>query len=139
MVPNGTAWRASRRIARCLRISSMDFLIFPTRSRILRRSVSSFFSPSPPTPIPPPPPRPAAPPRGPARAATASSAAFSAEARHFRPMARQPRQKVIELRQLDLQLAFAAARVPRKNIQNELRAVNDAAFGDALNVSLLHG
>ena len=38
-----------------------------------------------------------------------------------------------------MQLAFAAARMPRENIQDELRAVDDAALGEFFDVALLHG
>src|SRR5260370_5384230 len=38
----------------------------------------------------------------------------------------------------DLQLAFAAPRVARENIENELRAVDHAAFRRFFNVALLH-
>src|ERR1700720_2606110 len=76
-----------------------------------RRSVSSFFSPGPRTPMrPAPPPAPPEPP----------------------PPLLPPR------RDIDLQLSFAAARVSRKNIQNQLRAVDNAALGGGLNIPLLH-
>jgi hypothetical protein len=52
---------------------------------------------------------------------------------------RESRQHIAELRQLDLQLAFAAPRLPGENVENELRAVDHAAFRDALDVALLHG
>jgi hypothetical protein len=42
------------------------------------------------------------------------------------------------LRQFHLKLAFAAARMPRKNIQDQLRAVDDPALGELLDVALLH-
>ncbi len=42
------------------------------------------------------------------------------------------------MRQFDLQLALVATRVSGKNIQNELRAIDDAAVGVFLDVSLLH-
>ena len=45
---------------------------------------------------------------------------------------------VIQLRQFHLQLAFAAARMPRKNIQDQLRAIDDPAFGVFFDVALLH-
>ena len=47
------------------------------------------------------------------------------------------RQRVIQLREFDLQLPFAAARVARKNIQDQLRAVNHAAFGALFEVAQL--
>ena len=38
-----------------------------------------------------------------------------------------------------MQLAFAAARVARENVQNKLRAIDHAAFRGLFDVSLLHG
>ena len=38
-----------------------------------------------------------------------------------------------------MQLAFAAARVPGKNVQDELCSVDYAAFGVLFNIALLHG
>ena len=40
----------------------------------------------------------------------------------------QPRQQVLQLRQLDLQLAFARARTPREDVENQLRAIDDLAI-----------
>jgi len=42
------------------------------------------------------------------------------------------------LSQLDLQLTFAAASVPGKNVQNQLRAVDYTAVGGLFDVPLLH-
>ena len=39
----------------------------------------------------------------------------------------QPRQQVFQLRELDLQLAFARPRAPREDVENELRAIDDLA------------
>jgi hypothetical protein len=39
----------------------------------------------------------------------------------------------------DLQLAFAAPRMARKNIENQLRSVDYPAFRRCFNVALLHG
>ena len=39
-------------------------------------------------------------------------------------MARETRKEVIQLRQLNLQLAFAASSAPRKNVENELGAID---------------
>ena len=66
-----------------------------------RRSVSSFVSP------------------GPLRADAA------AEPRQRRAGADEPRQQVLQLRELDLQLAFARAGAPRKDVEDELRAIDD--------------
>src|SRR5439155_3140951 len=49
-----------------------------------------------------------------------SRADAAAEPRQRRPGADQPRQQVLELRELDLQLAFARARPPREDVENEL-------------------
>ena len=49
----------------------------------------------------------------------------------------EPRQHVIELGEFDLQLPFPAARVPRKNIEDQLRAVDHAAFGAGFQVAQL--
>ena len=68
--------------------------------RIFRRSVSSWVSPGPRVPMPPP----------------------SCDISMPRP--RQPRQHVLQLRQFHLQLTFAGPRMPRKNVEDQLRAVN---------------
>ena len=59
------------------------------------------------------------------RFAGAARADAAAEARQRRASADQPRQQVFELRELDLPLAFARARTPREDVENELRAVDD--------------
>ena len=59
--------------------------------------------------------------------ARAAGADAAAEARKLFAASGEPRQQVIQLREFDLQLAFAGARVAGKNIEDELRAVNDAA------------
>ena len=59
-----------------------------------------------------------------ARSARADAAA---QPRKFFAAPGKPRQQIIQLRQLHLQLAFARARVHGENIQNQLRAVNHAA------------
>src|SRR5256885_8529327 len=88
-----------------------------------------FFSPGPAPPdAPPPPPRPAG----------ATAATLAAEARHRRSLSAQAGQHVIQLRQFDLQLAFAAPRMTRENIENQLGAVDHPTFGGFLDVSLLH-
>ena len=40
----------------------------------------------------------------------------------------QPRQQVLQLRQLDLQLAFARPRAPRKDVEDQLRAIDHLAI-----------
>ena len=69
----------------------------------------------------------------------AARADAAAETRHLRAMAGQPRQQVIQLREFDLQLAFARAGAAGKNIQDELRAVDDFAIERAFEVALLVG
>ena len=71
------------------------------RVRMRRRSVSSFVSPGPRVPMPPP---------------SRDSAVAGPD---------EPRQQVFELRELDLQLAFARPRAPREDVENELRAIDD--------------
>ena len=73
-----------------------------------------------------------------ARSACSSTSALAAEAGHRRALSRKPGQQIIQLRELDLQLAFAAARVARKNIQDKLRAVDYAPFRGVLDISLLN-
>ena len=73
------------------------------RVRMRRRSVSSFVSPGPCVPMPPP---------------SRDSAA---------PDADEPRQQVFQLRELDLQLAFARPRAAREDVEDELRAIDDLA------------
>ena len=83
-------WRTALRRAPCAADArvrstvSSRFLRWLMRSRMRRRSTSSWVSPGPRVPMPPP------------------------SARQMRPLARQARQQIIQLRQLDLQLAFVA-------------------------------
>src|SRR5882724_2959008 len=58
------------------------------------------------------------------RTAHADSAGLT---RKVFPHASQARQKILQLRQLDLQTAFATARALGKNIENQLRAIEDLA------------
>ena len=51
----------------------------------------------------------------------------AAEPRERAAGADQARQQVLELRQLDLQLAFARARAPGEDVEDELRAIDDLA------------
>ncbi len=53
------------------------------------------------------------------------------------PAAHQARGHVLELRQLDLQLAFGAARALRKDVQDQAGAVDHAALQRTLQVALL--
>ena len=85
------------------------------RSRTRRRSTSSCVSPGPRVPTPPP------------------------QARQVGPGARQPWQQVLELRQLDLQLALEAARALREDVEDQRAAVDDLAAERLLEVALLCG
>jgi len=46
---------------------------------------------------------------------------------------------VLQLRQLDLQLAFVRARALREDVEDQPRAVDDAALGELFEIALLHG
>jgi len=58
----------------------------------------------------------------------ASRADAAAEPRQRVARADQPRQQVLQLRELDLQLAFPRPRAPREDVENELRAIDDLAI-----------
>ena len=81
------------------------------RWRMRRRSVSSLVSPGPRVPMPPP---------------SRDSAVAGAD---------QARQQVLQLRELDLQLAFARPRAPREDVEDELRAIDDLALEALLEVA----
>src|SRR5207253_6743252 len=61
----------------------------------------------------------------------AGSAAADAagQTAHRVSFAAQPRQTIAELRQLDLQLAVAALRALREDVEDQLRAVDDLELG----------
>ncbi len=61
------------------------------------------------------------------RFAGAPRADAAAEPRQRGARADQPRQQVLQLRELDLQLAFARPRAPREDVEDQLRAVDDLA------------
>ena len=44
----------------------------------------------------------------------------------------EPRHEVFQLRELDLQLAFARTRAPGEDVEDELRAIDDLAVERAL-------
>ena len=51
----------------------------------------------------------------------------------------KPWQQMLELRQFDLQLAFARAGALRKNVENERRAIQDFAVENFFEVAALRG
>ena len=55
-------------------------------------------------------------------------------ARKVRPHAGQPREKILQLGQLDLQAPLAAAGAAGEDVEDELRAVENLARGDAFEV-----
>ena len=69
-----------------------------------------------------------------ARAAQADAAFLSLE---VSPAADQPGELVVDLRELDLQFAFGAARAQREDVEDECGAVDHATFERALEVALL--
>src|ERR1700722_8249396 len=72
------------------------------------------------------------------RTARPASAALAAKARHRGTLSGEARQHVVELCKLDLELAFTASCVLRKDIEDELRAINHATLGCLFDVALLH-
>jgi hypothetical protein len=71
--------------------------------------------------------------------AGAARADSAAQPREQRPLSGQARQEVIELRELDLQLAFAAQGAAREDVENKLRAIEDLEIEGALQVAKLGG
>ena len=61
----------------------------------------------------------------------------AAKLRHLDAASRQARQHVLQLRQLYLQLTFAGAGVPGKDVEDELSAVDYAALDNSFYVALL--
>ena len=61
--------------------------------------------------------------------AGAAPADAAGEARHHRVLLVQPRQRVLELRQLDLQLAVARLRVLREDVEDQHGAIDDLELG----------
>ena len=61
----------------------------------------------------------------------------AAQTRQVLPLARQPRQQVLQLRQLDLQLAGQAVGALREDVENELAAIDHLDLERALEVALL--
>ena len=71
------------------------------------------------------------------RFARTSRADAAAQPRHLDSASGQPRQQIIQLRQLHLQLAFARAGAAGEYVQNQLRPVQNLAVERALQVALL--
>jgi len=67
----------------------------------------------------------------------ASRADATAELRHFNAVSCQARHHVVQLRQFDLQLAFTGSRVPRKDVEDKLRAIDYPALNNLFDVALL--
>src|SRR5271165_291391 len=61
----------------------------------------------------------------------------AAELRHLRASASQPGQQVFQLRELNLKLAFTGSCMAGEDVEDELRAVDDADFQSALKIALL--
>ena len=57
--------------------------------------------------------------------AWSSGADAAAKPRQGGTGANQARQQILQLRQLHLELALASLRAPRKDVQNQLRAIDD--------------
>jgi len=57
----------------------------------------------------------------------------------MRPLAREPRLKVTELRDFDLQLALERVRALRENVENELAAIDHANLELVLEIARLRG
>ena len=69
--------------------------------------------------------------------AGAAGADAAAQPRQRVARSDQPRHQVLELRELDLQLAFARPRAAREDVENELRAIDDLAIERVLEVAQL--
>ena len=61
-----------------------------------------------------------------------AAADAAGQARHHRALLVEPRERVLELRQLDLQLAVAAPRALCEDVEDELRAVDRLETGRVL-------
>src|SRR6185503_5797081 len=61
----------------------------------------------------------------------------AAEALQVLPQAAHPRQVVLELRELDLELALRRPRMLRKDVEDQLSPVDDAKLEGVLEASLL--
>src|SRR5256885_6029463 len=70
------------------------------------------------------------------RAARADAAGL---ARQVIPHSRQARQQILQLRQLNLQTAFAAARALREDVENELGSIDYLAREQSFQIASLRG
>jgi hypothetical protein len=61
----------------------------------------------------------------------------ASEARQRGARADEPRQEVLQLRELDLKLAFPGLRPPREDVEDELRAIDDLAADRLLEIAQL--
>jgi hypothetical protein len=67
----------------------------------------------------------------------AACADATSQLRHLDAMTCEAWQHVVQLRQFDLQLAFSRARVARKNVEDQLGAIDDSPLDDLFNIALL--
>src|ERR1700736_3098443 len=61
------------------------------------------------------------------------------ESRHFHTASSESREKVIQLREFHLQLSLARARPPGKNVEYQLRPIQNFAIQSAFEIALLRG
>ena len=71
------------------------------------------------------------------RLARSARSDAAAQLRHLHAPPRQSWKHVFQLRQFHLQLTFPRARVPRKDVENQLRAIDDARVNHSFDVALL--
>ena len=71
------------------------------------------------------------------RFARSARADAAAEPRQRVARSDQPRHQVLELRELDLQLAFPRSRAPREDVEDQLRAIDDLAIERLFEVAQL--
>ena len=112
--------RAFLRVSRCFVRALSRLRSSVIRLRARRRSVSSWLSPGPRVPTPAP-----------------TVPAPAAEALEVLPGAPHPREVVLELRQLDLQLALGRDGVLGEDVEDQLGAVDHAGRERVLERSLL--
>src|SRR4029079_7617844 len=72
-------------------------------------------------------------------AGTAVADAATALAFEVGPAAHQARGDVLELRELDFELAFMAARALREDVEDQARAIEHATLEELLEIALLRG